>query len=110
MRLAIFGAVVALTMSAVLIGANVERNADTTAIHFAASYQPQAHWRVVGHTFDPWANNVVRGNDRFSGGKGPTWVIELAAPSDSKWSTYNAVVVINAATGAIDAGDALASN
>jgi hypothetical protein len=110
MRLPILGAVAALIVGAGLIGATIERNADATAIHFAASYQPQAHWRVVGHTFEPWANSVARGNYRFSGGKGPAWVIELTAPSDSKWNTYNAVVVINAATGAIDAGDALASN
>ncbi len=105
----ILGAVAALIIGALLNSAYVERHVDSTALSFAASHQPQAKWTVVGHTFDPWANSVIRGNHRFSGGIGPAWVIELTAPWDSKWTNYSSVVVVNAATGGIDAGDVLAT-
>jgi hypothetical protein len=45
-----------------------------------------------------------------SGLSAPAWVIELNAPADASWKGYTSVVIINAGTGAIMAGDALVTN
>lgn len=89
---------------------NVDRTADATALHYAASVQPQAHWTVVRHTFEPWTNRVTRGNLQTAGGVGPAWVIELSAPPDSKWKSYIGLVVINAVIGNMWSGSLSVSN
>jgi hypothetical protein len=89
---------------------NVDRTADATALQYAASVQPQAHWTVVRHTFEPWANRVTRGEMQTTGGAGPAWVVELSAPPDSRWKSYSGMVVINAVIGMMWSGSVLASN
>lgn len=89
---------------------NIDRTADATALRYAASVQPQAHWTVVRHTFEPWTNRVTKGNLQTTGGVGPAWVIELSAPPDSRWKSYTGVVVINAVIGDMWSGSLSASN
>jgi hypothetical protein len=102
--------VLALFLGLVVDAINVDRTADATALQYAASVEPQAHWTVVRHTFEPWANRVTRGNLQTTGGFGPTWVIELSAPPDSRWKSYSGMVMINAIVGNMWSGNVLASN
>jgi len=102
----VVGAAAALALGPV----NADDTADATALSFAISHQPQAHWHVAQRTFEPWASNVVRGSYRVTGFSGPAWVVELNAPADAIWKRYTSVVVISAATGTIMAGDVLETN
>jgi hypothetical protein len=101
---------VAAAVALALGPVNADRTAGATAVAFATSRLPQAHWYVAHRTFEPWASNVVRGSYRVSGLSAPAWVIELNAPADASWKGYTSVVIINAGTGAIMAGDALVTN
>jgi hypothetical protein len=87
----------------------VDRSASGTALRWAISYQPQARWSVVRQSLEPWASDVKRGTFRRSGGAWPAWVIELSAPSDSKFATYSAVITLNAITGQVFGASVLAS-
>ncbi len=102
--------IVALFLALAVDSINVNRTADATALQYAHSVQPQAHWTVVRHTFEPWANRVTRGNLQTTGGAGPAWVIELSAPPDSKGKSYTGMVVINAVIGDMWSGSVLVSN
>lgn len=110
MRILVASLVVAAAASLALGPVNADRTADVTALNFATSHQPQVRWHVAQRTFEPWASNVVRGSYRLSGFSGPAWVVELNAPADASWKSYTSVVIINAATGAIMAGDVLETN
>jgi hypothetical protein len=110
MRILVATLVVGLAAALALGPVNADKTADATALNFAISRQPQAHWHVAKRTFEPWASNVVRGSYRVSGLSGPAWVVELNAPGDASWQTYQSVVVVSAATGAIMAGDVLGTN
>jgi hypothetical protein len=110
MRILVAVLVVGAAAAVALGPVNADNTADATALSFAISHQPQAHWHVAQRTFEPWASNVVRGSYRVNGLSGPAWVVELNAPADAGWKSYTSVVVINAATGAIMAGDVLTTN
>lgn len=102
--------ILALVVTQAIMSINIDRTASATAIHYASSVLPNAHWKVVRQTFEPWASNVQRGSFRSTGGTGPAWVVELSAPADSAWRGYSSVVVINALTGSTQSADALAGN
>lgn len=102
--------IVALLVAQAIMSINIDRTAGATAIHYGASVLPNAHWKVVRQTFEPWASDVQRGGFRSTGGMGPAWVVELSAPADSTWKGYSSVVVINALTGATQSASAGASN
>jgi len=110
MRILVAGLVVAAAAALALGTVNADKTADATALGFAISRQPEVHWHVAQRTFEPWASNVVRGSYRVNGLSGPAWVVELNAPADASWKSYTSVVVINATTGAIMAGDVLETN
>jgi hypothetical protein len=88
---------------------SVDRSASAIALSWASSYQPQAQWSVVRQSFEPWAGDVERGTVRQTGGAWPAWVIELNAPSDSKFARYSAVITLNAITGQVSGASVLAS-
>jgi len=102
--------IVALLVAQAIGSINVEQTAGSTAVRYASSVFPEAHWTVVRQTFEPWASDVQRGTYRATGGVGPAWVVELSAPADSTWRSYSSVVVINALTGVTQSADALGSN
>jgi hypothetical protein len=89
---------------------NNDRGADAVALHETSSVQPRAHWSITRRTFEPWASVISRGSVRMTSGSGPAWVLELSAPGDSKYQSYNAVVVVSAITGGMSAASVLASN
>ncbi len=88
----------------------VASGVDHQALSQAAVYQPQAHWKVTDTSLEPWANDIVRGPARYSGGSGPAWVVELAAPGDDRYLHYTGLVVISAITGRVVNVNVLASN
>jgi hypothetical protein len=98
--------VVVLALEVGMVASGVDHN----AVSQAAVYQPQAHWRVIDRSLEPWANDIVRGQARYSGGSGPAWVVELAAPGDSRYLRYSGMVVINAITGKVENINVLASS
>ena len=100
----------ALALAVTFETSRTESTAANTAVAQAMSAQPQARWFVDHQTFELWANDVARGSMRLSGGSGPAWIVELAAPADSTWSTYRAVVIVNALTGAVSGSEVVAAN
>src|SRR5260370_38544679 len=80
--------IVALFLALAADSINVNRTSDATALQYAHSVQPQAHWTAVRHTFEPWWNRGTRGNLQTTGWPGPAWVIEWSAPPDSMGQSY----------------------
>ena len=106
----VLAGIIALVLVAGVEFINNDRGADAVALHEVNSVQPQAHWSIIRRTFEPWASDVSRGSFRTTGGAGPAWVLELSAPSDSKWMNYSAVVVVSAVSGRVSAASVGASN
>lgn len=102
---------IATVLVAEVVGSiNIDRTAGATAMRYASSIFPNAHWTVVSQTFEPWSNDVRRGSFRATGGMGPAWVVELSAPADATWKGYDSVVVINALTGFMQSAGAGGGN
>ncbi|MEO8744498.1 MAG: hypothetical protein ABI334_09070 [Candidatus Dormiibacterota bacterium] len=51
---------------------------------------------------------MTRGQQRYSRGGAPTWVIELTAPADSSWKSYSAQDLVDAIRGAVSCASVLA--
>ena len=105
LAIAVFVAITGVATDATVTAAR----RDSVAVA-AVSREMPAQWTIRHVAFSLWASDVRSSGFRFIGGAGPAWVIELAAPGDSRWQRYSGFVVVDAVTGDVHAASASGLN